>query len=415
MTLRLAVGLTTAMAFSVCQAQTPTLDLFTFNSPPYQIAEAGQFEAAHPVSGETAETIRCAANRAGWATRIRITPQNRAMHSLKRNMIDGYFATDPSTELDAIARRSEPVALEKWYFFDKPGWDHQGTPRLGVVGGSNEEAWLESNGFPIFLTVGSPSQLLALLERGRIDSALMDERVMRDLRRESPQADFELESHFVRYAPLYLYLSETFVAGHPQFLPTFNRMLAKCMAGHLALTPDEQARIRNLAGRLVNELNVAFSMGQMIDAGPRQESFTDVMTLDSLWASQSPTTATPLAQTILELPGSRALFDWKVTTNGLVTEAMVMNDMGTLVAMSRLTSDYWQGDEPKFQQVLDNVRRGQSGEDAFYISPIRYDASTSRFQVTVSAPIGPVTEGVPMGVIALGLDTEDALRAPEPR
>ncbi|MEC7376889.1 MAG: transporter substrate-binding domain-containing protein, partial [Pseudomonadota bacterium] len=238
MTLRLALGLTTALVYSVCQAQTPTLKLLTFESPPYQMAGPGA-DGSSLVVGETANTVACAANRAGWATRIRIAPQNRAIHSLERKMIDGYFAIDPSSELDTIAKRSDPVALEKWYFFSRDNRPFSRDLRIGVVSGSNEEAWLEANDYRIFLSVSSPAQLIALLKRDRIDTALMDERVMDRLRQTNDFIDPQLNTHFVRYAPLYLYLSETFTSDHPEFLGTFNRTLTKCMAGQLALSEEE--------------------------------------------------------------------------------------------------------------------------------------------------------------------------------
>ncbi|WP_373000394.1 substrate-binding periplasmic protein [Marinobacter sp.] len=410
MNFRLAVGLAAMLASAVCQAQPPTLNLYTFESPPYQVVGPKQ-DGVSQIFGETTETVVCAANRAGWSTRVRVTPQNRAIHSLTRNMVDGYFAIDPSTELDTIAERSDPVALEKWYFFTRGDRQFTDNLRIGVVDGSNEEAWLEANGYSIFLSVASPSQLLALLERGRIDTALMDERVMNGLRNENQSSNMEINAHFVRYAPLYLYLNESFASGHPQFLPTFNRVLTDCMAGHLALSETEKQRIGDLADQLITGLNSMLHIRQIITAGPRQESFTDVMTQDSMWQGMAPISPTPLAESILDLPGSHALHGWKVTHNGLVTEAMIMNNMGTLVAMSQLTSDYWQGDEPKFQNVLDNTRRGLGGMDALYISPIRYDASTSRFQVTVSAPVSPIKDGAPFGVVTLGLDAEEALRA----
>ncbi len=93
MNLRLAVGLTTVLASPLCQAQPPFLNLYTFESPPYQMV-GSDTGGESQISGETADTVICAANRAGWSTRIRITPQNRAIHSLERNMIDGYFAID---------------------------------------------------------------------------------------------------------------------------------------------------------------------------------------------------------------------------------------------------------------------------------------------------------------------------------
>ncbi|WP_417567557.1 hypothetical protein [Marinobacter sp.] len=413
MNLRLTLGLTTILASSICRAQAPTLNLYTFDSPPYQVAsEITEPGRSGTVFGETTETVVCAANRAGWSTRIRVAPQNRAMHSLKRSLVNGYFAIDPSIELDNIARRSDPVALEKWYFFTTEEGKFNGNARIGVVDGSNEQAWLKDNGYTIFMSVASPSQLLALLRRGRIGTALMDERVMTDLQAENHAAGaLGIKAHFVRYAPLHLYLTESFVALHPKFLPEFNRMLPACMTGQLALSETEESRIRALADRLIKELHGTLNIHQAVEAGPRQQSFTDVMTQDSVWQVLAPDMPTALASYVLQLPGSRALHGWKVAHNGLVSEAMVINDMGTLAAMSELTSDYWQGDEPKYQEVVKNTRRGLVGLEALYISPIRFDASTSQFQVTISAPVEPIEEGVPRGIIVLGLNAEEALHS----
>ena len=408
MNLRLALSLTTILYSTVCQAQPPTLNLYTFESPPYQVASQEK-GGANRISGETADTVVCAANRAGWATRIRITPQNRAIHSLERNMIDGYFAIDPSAELDNIAERSDPVALEKWYFFTGGDKAFTNNLRIGVVAGSNEEAWLEANGYAIFLSVSSPSQLLALLKRGRIDTALMDERVMNRLRYENDWEGTQLNAHFVRYAPLYLYLSEAFVSDYPDFLGTFNRTLNSCMAGQLALSDEEERRITELSGRLLKEMNSILDIRQIIDAGPRQESFTDVMTIDSQWQALSPVATPELAALILALPGSKALQAWQLSHRGLVTEVMLVNDMGTLAAMSQLTSDYWQGDEPKFQRVIESRAPGANTDRPLYISPIRYDTSAARFQVTASAPVLSGNGEAAIGVVVIGLSIEEAL------
>lgn len=408
MNIRLALGLTTILVSSLCQAQPRTLNLYTFESPPYQMVDSGSGEASR-ITGETADTVICAANRAGWATRIRITPQNRAIHSLERNMIDGYFAIDPSAELDKIANRSDPVALEKWYFFTRGDKAFAADFRLGVVAGSNEEAWLEAKGYDIFLSVSSPIQLLALLKRGRIDTALMDERVMNRLRESNESAGTELESHFVRYAPLYLYLSEAFTSAYPEFLGTFNRTLDSCMAGHLALSKEEERRMTRLSSRLFDEMNSMLDVSQIIEAGPRQESYTDVMTIDSQWQALAPLATPEMAETILALPGSRALHAWQQSHQGLVTEVMLVNDMGTLAAMSQLTSDYWQGDEPKFQKVIDNRNTAPGHDRPLYLSPIRYDKSAARFQVTASTPVLPANGEPAIGVIVIGLSIEEAL------
>jgi len=408
----MALSVLGTLAVSVCHAGPPTLTLYTFESPPYQMsAEAGDVA---DVVGETIDTVNCAANRAGWSTNIRLAPQNRAAHSLSRNLIDGYFAIDPSTELDIMATRSDPVSLEKWYLFNTEPGPIPGTARIGVVDGSNEKAWLEAHGYNIFLSVSSPSQLPALLRRGRIDAALMDERTMSGLQHMESTGYNELNAHFLRYAPLYLYMSENFTANNPGFISNFNRHLPRCMEGQITLSPEEDERIRQLAERLFSKLDSMLDLQQAIDAGPRLETLADVLTFDSMWQAQAPKKATDLANRILELPGSRTLNAWTLTHPELITEALLSNNMGTLVAMSQLTSDYWQGDEPKFNAVVSNIRSGLTGLDAMYLSDIRYDASTSRFQVTVSAPVGPVNDNLPKGVISLGLDIEEALASSRP-
>lgn len=399
------LGITTA---SVCHAQPAVLNLYTFDSPPYQasvLAGAGIAE----VIGETVDTVNCAASQAGWSTRIRVIPQNRAEHSLRRNLIDGYFAIDPSTELDATAQRSRPVTLEKWYFFTSGSGAVPESARIGVVDGSSEEAWLEANNYSVFMSVSSPSQLPALLERGRIDAALMDQRAMGNLHDKDRSTIGNLNAHFLRYAPLYLYLSENFTANNPDFLPSFNQFLPSCMEGQITLSVDEEARIRKLAARLFSEINSMINLQQAIDAGPRVESLTAVLNFDTKWQALAPRHTTELAKAILELPGSRALHAWRLTHKEIVTEALLANNLGTVAAMSQLTSDFWQGDEPKFIRVMDNLKAGLTGHDAMYVSDIRYDASTSRFQVTVSAPVGPVNHSLPQGIIVLGLDIENVL------
>jgi len=402
------LGVIGTVALSVAHARPPVLNLYTFASSPYQVPAMGGTGDAKVV-GETVDTVNCAAGQAGWWTHIRVTPQNRAVHSLQRNLIDGYFAIDPSIELDTTAKRSNPVALEKWYFFTTTPEVVPESARTGVVDGSNEEAWLEDNGFDVFMSVSQPSQLLALLQRGRIDAALMDRRAMTDLHDPGKSGAGELNAHFLRYAPLYMYLSENFTAKNPDFLPAFNQFLPACMEGQITLSADEEARIRSLSERLFSEIDGMLNLQQAIDAGPRMENLTDVLTFDAKWQALAPATTPELAKAILELPGSRALHAWRLTHRDTVTEALLTNNLGTLVAMSQLASDYWQGDEPKFTRVVENIHAGSTGLDAIHISDIRYDASTSRFQVTVSAPVGPVSDGLPRGVLVLGLDIEKAL------
>lgn len=223
----LALGMITLFMFQVSSAEPSAMDLVTFESPPYQFARPTGRTTAE-IAGETVNTITCAAKQADWPVQISLAPQKRAIYSLKRDRVDGYFAATPSEALDAIATKSHAIAVERWSFFSLSPDITPGKSRIGVVDGSNEEAWLKNHGYDIYLVVTYPGQLMALLRRGRIDTALMDQRAMETLESESDPEAETLHAHFLRYAPLHLYVSESFHRNHPQFLPRFNRALPLC-------------------------------------------------------------------------------------------------------------------------------------------------------------------------------------------
>ncbi|HDZ37516.1 MAG TPA: transporter substrate-binding domain-containing protein [Marinobacter sp.] len=405
----LVLGALASFMFQVCQAQPSDLDLVTFEAPPYQTTMLNGREKAR-IEGETVETVTCAAKQAGRPVHVTPAPQKRAMYSLEQNSVDGYFAVGPSAELDAIATRSDPVALEQWYFFMLDPQIRPDQARIGAVDGSNEEAWLEANGYDIYLRVTSPGQLAALLERGRIDMALMDKRVMDGLNTTNKTNTDRLHSLFLRYAPLYLYMSKTFQENHPEFLPAFNHALPACTKKTLTLNTWERSHIEALTNRLLAELTLRLDLQRALNAGPQPKTLAEVLAIDSKWQASAPMTAPPLAAHILSLPASHILKTWQQSHQGLVTEVLLINKMGTIAAMSQLTSDFWQGDEPKFLNVIGSEPSDDPQlRKTLFISPIRYDQSTARFQVIVSVPVFPDDGDAAIGVIAVGLDIEKAI------
>lgn len=79
-----------------------------------------------------------------------------------------------------------------------------------------------------------------------------------------------------------------------------------------------------------------------------------------------------------------------------VAEAFVMDNQGALVCASKQTSDYWQGDEAKWQKSFNG------GKGQVFIDQPRYDMSTRIVQVQVSVPVkdGETT----LGAITVGVD-----------
>lgn len=395
-----------ALASSVTFAGPGVIELYTHEAPPYQF-RVQLLDQTVSVAGETVETVICASQKAGFSTEIRLAPPNRALYELRRNLIDGYFALDGTTELEEAAVRSHPVALEEWYFFSTEAQAAPSSALVGVVNGSNELSWMEAAGHESLMTVATPEQLLALLKRKRIDLALMDRRMMEALAGPAGENLETLHMQFARYAPLYLYLNRQFDASHPGFMATFNQALPDCMEAHITLSSTELAEAEHVATSLLEELAQRVDLGQALADGPVVKDIDEILEIDRDWQAHAPETAIPLARKILELPASGALREWKKTHPRLVTEVFLVNRVGTIAAMSGLSSDFWQADEPKFRQVMDKPESLRK----LYISPIRYDASTSRFQITVSSVIILARGGEPLGVMVIGLDVEEALKA----
>lgn len=101
----------------------------------------------------------------------------------------------------------------------------------------------------------------------------------------------------------------------------------------------------------------------------------------------------PLRRAIVKAPCSDRVREL-VKDDPLIVEALVINDRGTLVCSIAETSDYWQGDELKWQRTFVDGREALVEEPAF-------DASSGMYAVQVSVLIA---EGVKrLGVVTLTL------------
>ena len=97
---------------------------------------------------------------------------------------------------------------------------------------------------------------------------------------------------------------------------------------------------------------------------------------------------------------SRFLSQSKAEQRGIVTEVFVMDNRGLNVGQSDVTSDYWQGDEAKWQQTF------LVGPGAVMIDDVELDESTQTFQSQLNMTITDETTGEVIGAITVGIDVE---------
>jgi len=126
----------------------------------------------------------------------------------------------------------------------------------------------------------------------------------------------------------------------------------------------------------------------------------DIIKLDKEWRAQVDAPSKPLIDSVVKNPLSAFLTAKKADSKGLVTEVFVMDDKGLNVGQSDVTSDYWQGDEAKWQKTF-NV-----GPDAVFVDKVEKDESTQQLQVQVSVSIKDPETGKAIGAVTLGINVD---------
>jgi len=82
------------------------------------------------------------------------------------------------------------------------------------------------------------------------------------------------------------------------------------------------------------------------------------------------------------------------------SEIFVMDNQGANVAMTDKTSDYWQGDEAKFQKSFNG------GSGAVFVDEVEFDDSSQAYLVQVSVPVMDGDKAI--GAITFGIDVDKA-------
>lgn len=126
-----------------------------------------------------------------------------------------------------------------------------------------------------------------------------------------------------------------------------------------------------------------------------------ILELDNQWRAETSSASSPLIDEVLSNELSAMLTMVQEQSEGLYTEIFVMDNKGLNVGQSAITSDYWQGDEAKWQQTY------SAGPKALHISEVEEDESTQTFQSQVSYSITDPASGDVIGAITVGVNVEE--------
>ncbi|MCT4370019.1 hypothetical protein CLG85_006595 [Yangia mangrovi] len=122
--------------------------------------------------------------------------------------------------------------------------------------------------------------------------------------------------------------------------------------------------------------------------------------LDAMWQAEIGATEIPTITPVWDNPVADALRAEVASSGGLIREILVMDARGLNVAVSSVTSDYWQGDEAKY---LETYARGP---DAVHIGDVEFDESSQVYMQQLSLSIADPQSGAVIGALTVGLDAE---------
>ncbi|MGV8937152.1 MAG: PDC sensor domain-containing protein [Allorhizobium sp.] len=125
----------------------------------------------------------------------------------------------------------------------------------------------------------------------------------------------------------------------------------------------------------------------------------DIDTLDKKWRAEVEGTDHPMIDGVLSNAVSKLLKEKQAESKGAIAEVFVMDNKGLNVGQSDPTSDYWQGDEAKFQKSFG------AGKDGLFVDEIEKDESTQALQSQASMTINDEA-GTPIGAITVGINLD---------
>lgn len=125
--------------------------------------------------------------------------------------------------------------------------------------------------------------------------------------------------------------------------------------------------------------------------------------LDGEWVAEREADDKPLISATLSSPLSVYLTRTQARNLGLYAEIFVTDNNGLNVGQSSITSDFWQGDEAKFQKSF------EVGPDAVFVDEAEWDEENRIWRAQVSMTVVD-TAGAPIGAATFELNLTELQR-----
>ncbi|HMB09704.1 hypothetical protein [Saliniramus sp.] len=129
-----------------------------------------------------------------------------------------------------------------------------------------------------------------------------------------------------------------------------------------------------------------------------------VEALDQQWVAERDAADMPLIAATLSSPLSVYLTRVQAQAQGLYYEVFVTDDKGLNVGQSAITSDYWQGDEAKFQKTF------PLGADAVFIDEAEWDGELNIWRAQLNLTIADEGGNQAVGAATIEINLTELMR-----
>ncbi len=145
---------------------------------------------------------------------------------------------------------------------------------------------------------------------------------------------------------------------------------------------------------------------EVIDAVNKQNEASaslsqgDIDKQDKAWRAETKGGDQKMINAVLSNSLSTYLKGVKDKSEGKYTEIFVMDMKGLNVGQSDVTSDYWQGDEAKWQKTYG------AGPSGVLVDEVEFDDSSQTYQSQVSIAVVDPSTGKAIGAVTVGVNVE---------
>ncbi|PKR55299.1 hypothetical protein [Thalassospira marina] len=129
----------------------------------------------------------------------------------------------------------------------------------------------------------------------------------------------------------------------------------------------------------------------------------DIDTADKEWRTERESEDQPIIAAVLTNPLSGYLTQIQARSGGLYSEIFVMDAHGLNVGQSSITSDFWQGDEAKFQKTY------PVGASAVFIDEAEYNEDADNWRAQLNMTLADHS-GQPMGAVTVEVNLTELAR-----